>query len=242
MTSATRTSIGFIGPSGGKSPHYEPFKRLIPDEIDLDIRDLGVMRDQSLESLGGNRDQIVARAVELSVSAEWAGVLVPGAPVEIQNPGLFQALATSVHIPFSTALSACADALRAVGASRVLFLTPFNEHLNGLIRDHMGEEGFEASMADLGIDAYTDASKIGPDEVLAAAKRSLDAAGGAQAVYFQGAILDPLPVLARMERELGTRVMASNPTMLWSITSKLGLSYSIEGYGSLLEDWPKLVS
>ena len=85
MTSATRTSIGFIGPSGGKSPHYEPFKRLIPREIDLDIRDLGVMRDQSLESLGGHRDQIVARAVELSVSAGWAGVLVPGAPVSVRR-------------------------------------------------------------------------------------------------------------------------------------------------------------
>jgi maleate cis-trans isomerase len=241
MASATRTSIGFIGPSGGKSPHYAPFKRLIPDAIDLEIRDLGVMREGSLESLGAHRDQVVARAVELSVQAGWAGVLVPGAPVEIQNPGLFDALAGSVHIPFSTALSACADALRAVGASRVLFLTPFNDHLNELIRDHMGEAGFEATMADLSIGAYTDASKIGPDEVLAAAKRSLDAAGGAQAVYFQGAILDPLPVLARMEQELGVPVMASNPTMLWSITSKLGLSFRIPGYGSLLETWPPIV-
>ena len=97
--------------------------------------------------------------------ANWPGGLIGWLRLQ---PTRWLVVAVALYLGstlLSTALSACADALRAVGASRVLFLTPFNEHLNGLIRDHMGAAGFEASMADLGIGAYTDASKIGPDEV-----------------------------------------------------------------------------
>ena len=53
-----------------------------------------------------------------------------------------------------------------------------------------------------------------------------------------GAVLDPLAIIGDMERELGVPVIASNPAMLWSILSKLGRSYRIEGSGRLLAEWP----
>ena len=62
-----------------------------------------------------------------------------------------------------------------------------------------------------------------------------------QAIYFQGArSLDPLKVMERIEGALQTTVVASNPTMLWYMTSRLGMSFQIHGYGKLLKEWPKL--
>ena len=63
---------------------------------------------------------------------------------------------------------------------------------------------------------------------------------GADAIYFQGARLDPLPIIGRLEEKLGVPVIASNPAMLWHILSRLGVKCSIRGYGKLLENWPAL--
>ena len=63
---------------------------------------------------------------------------------------------------------------------------------------------------------------------------------GIDAIYFQGALLDPIKVLEKMEKELHVPIVASNPAMLWFILSKLGLSYKISGYGRLLSSWPAL--
>ena len=66
------------------------------------------------------------------------------------------------------------------------------------------------------------------------------AAGDVEALYFQGAVLNPLDVIDEMESEFGVPVVASNPAMLWSIASKLGRSFSIQGKGRLVREWPPL--
>ena len=58
------------------------------------------------------------------------------------------------------------------------------------------------------------------------------------AIYFQGATMDPLPIIQRLEIELNVPVIASNPAMFWSVLSKLGVTDSVKGYGKLLEGWP----
>ena len=59
-----------------------------------------------------------------------------------------------------------------------------------------------------------------------------------QAIYFQGATLDPLPIIQRLEDNLGVPVISSNTAMFWNILSKLGAKFSIKGYGKLLSAWP----
>ena len=73
--------------------------------------------------------------------------------------------------------------------------------------------------------------------MFALAEKSLAEVENVDAIYFQGAVLDPLKVLEKIERELKTTVVASNPAMLWFMLSKLGLTYHIQGYGKLLEEW-----
>jgi maleate cis-trans isomerase len=71
-------------------------------------------------------------------------------------------------------------------------------------------------------------------------KNNLDAKNPVDSIYFQGAVLDPIKVLEKIETDLGITVVASNPAMLWYIFSKLGFSYPVTGYGRLLREWPKL--
>jgi maleate cis-trans isomerase len=79
-----------------------------------------------------------------------------------------------------------------------------------------------------------------PDEVFELTKKNLAAVGKVDAIYFQGAVLDPIKVLDKVEAELKATVIASNPAMFWYVTSELGMNFPMRGYGRLLRDWPGL--
>ena len=49
---------------------------------------------------------------------------------------------------------------------------------------------------------------------------------------------DPLPIIQRLEDNLGIPVISSNTAMIWNILSKLGAKISIKCYGKLLSAWP----
>jgi maleate cis-trans isomerase len=69
-------------------------------------------------------------------------------------------------------------------------------------------------------------------------RQALEEVGAVDAIYFQGAVLDPLKVLDRIEDELRTIAIASNPAMLWDILSQLDRRAPLNGYGKLLAEWP----
>ena len=72
------------------------------------------------------------------------------------------------------------------------------------------------------------------------ARRAMAEQSQVDAIYFQGAVLDPMDCLEQMERELNLPVVASNPAMNWYMLSKLGLKHPRTGYGKLLSSWPPL--
>jgi maleate cis-trans isomerase len=174
---------------------------------------------------------------------DWQGLAVMGAPVQVENPGLIERIRAEVGIPVTSALESGAAALKAFGVRKALLLTPFDQRRNELLRDHLAGLGIEAllpkqaaekegaSISPQSADRYT------PEDVHAMAVNNFKDAQGAEAIYFQGAPLDPLTVWERLEQELGVPVVLSNPAMLWHILSLLGLRYNIPG-GRLLCEWP----
>ena len=237
MTDGT-LKIGFIKPGAGNT-HYDEFAAMIPAGIDLEMVELGVLRS-ALTDFAGRIDTIVERVAERTREYGWQGVIVPGAPVEVQNPGLRARLAETLDVPFTTALGAGERALRAYGASRILLLTPFDAYMNSLVVPHLEEAGFDVQLADLGFNSEQEAVDLDPSVVFDMARGAVQAADGVQALYFQGAVLNPLPVIDEMEAEFGLPIVASNPAMLWSVASQLGGSFSIEGKGKLVREWLSL--
>lgn len=237
MTVPARVKIGFVTPISSSSPHFEPFRALLPPEVEMEFDGLGIVRG-SLESLRGVGDLVVETSARLAREHAWQGVIVSGAPVEVFNPGLLAQLKDAVDVPVTTALESCVEAIKSLSANRVLLMTPFVESLNELIRDYLAACGVDAvSPADT-FDDYRDAVGVRPEDVRALTAKAFEANPEVDAIYFQGAVLDPLAVLDRLERDLTRPVVASNPAMLWFMLSKVGFSCSIPGYGRLLRDWP----
>jgi maleate cis-trans isomerase len=111
--------------------------------------------------------------------------------------------------------------------------------MNELICQHLDSKGVSAvaphPFKELGVP-----KRMGPDEVFELTEKSLAATDPVDAIYFQGAVLDPIKVLEKIETQLGMLTIASNPAMLWYVLSKLGLAYPMSGFGRLLREWPKL--
>lgn len=234
---AAPINIGFVSPGPATWPHYDGFMKLVPSFVKFDFHGLGLF-DESLYEITGKKQQIVDGVGALAAEKKWRAAILIGAPTEVMNPGLFDALIMALAIPVTTALGASVKALRRYGAKHLLLLTPFEQRLNGMIEEYLAEAGFTTSapksFANIG-----EAGRLGPQEVYDLTKQALAESGPVEAIYFQGAVLDPLQVLSRIETELKTTAIASNPAMLWDILSQLGQRAAIDGYGKLLADWPR---
>ncbi len=210
--------------------------KLVPDSVKFDFQGLGLF-GQSLYEIIGKKQEILRRVTELAAEKKWHAVILIGAPTEVMNPGLFAALKAVLQIPVTTALTASVHALQHYDAKRLLLLTPFETRLNGMIEEYLTDAGFSVrapkSFANIG-----EAGRLGPEAVYDLTKQALAEVGSVDAIYFQGAVLDPLPVLQQIENDLKITAIASNPAMLWEILSQLGRRAPIPGYGKLLADWP----
>ncbi len=229
-------NIGFISPGPPTWPHYDSFTALVPDFVQFDFHGLGLY-GQSLYEIAGKKAEIVYRISELALTKQWRAVIVIGAPTEVMNPGLLAELKAVLTIPVTTALSASVAALRKYSAKRLLLLTPFETRLNRMIEAYLTDAGFSVvaprSFANIG-----EAGRLQAEEVFQLTQQALSEVGAVEAIYFQGAVLDPLKVLNRIETELKTLAIASNPAMLWDILAQLGRRAPVTGYGRLLGEWP----
>jgi len=239
MPLLTKAKIGFIGSSAPSSPHHESFKAFIPKEIDFTF----VQEENgggSLYDARGKVDSLIGQTVALVEQHGWDGVIISGGPREVLNPGLWGRLSSALRVPVATALSSSVAALKVFSVRRVLLMTPVDDKLKGMYRDFLAEFGIEAIYPAQTLRAHTDAQKLTPGDVESMTKTTFMTQPGADAIYFQGALLDPIKVLDKMEVELNVPIVASNPAMLWFVLSKLGLSYRRAGYGKLLASWPAL--
>ena len=233
------TKIGFIGSSSPASPHHESFKAFIPKDIDFTfVQEAG--EKASLYDARGKVDALIGQVRELVAEHGWHGVIISGAPKEALNPGMWERVSAELRIPISLALRSSAAALKAFSAKRVLLMTPVDDQLKKLYRDYLAGFGIESFYPPQTLRAHTDAQKLTSADVEAMTRGALAQYPDVDAIYFQGALLDPIAILESLEAELKIPIVASNPAMLWLILSKLGLQYQITGYGKLLASWPKL--
>ncbi len=239
MAQTIQAKIGFVSPVSGASPHIESFRAVVPVGVHMDIDGLEFVRT-SFNDFRGKTGAVIEKVSELVRVNGWQGVFVGGAPLELMNPGMADELHRAIKVPVSTALESCVTALKAFSAKQFLLMTPFDDSMNLLIKDYLTKQGLTAISPPPLFKDYKDATKLGPEDVFSLTKKCVESVKDFQAIYFQGGVLDPLAVVERIEREISTPVVASNPAMLWNILSRLNLKFRVPGAGKLLEDWPAL--
>jgi maleate isomerase len=240
MDAGNKIHIGMLSPDTANRPHFQSFQKLLPSDVLLINEGLGLLRS-SYDDLARKSDEVIARAVEVVTKHQVRGLMLGGGFLTLFNPGLEAVVSTAIHRPVTAAVPAVTAAFNALSVKVLLLMTPFSTAMNTIIKSHFDSLGFKVYLGPPFEDRKPGASvELGSEALFQLVKEAFEKSPAAEAIYFQGATMDPLPIIQRLEDELGVTVVTSNQAMLWNILSQLGLRYSITGYGKLLSTWPVL--
>jgi maleate cis-trans isomerase len=229
--------IGILSPATPNRPHFKSLDNILPPGVSIAHEGLGLLGD-SYQDLAGKEDVIIGRAAELVRNHKVAGLMLTGGFVTLFNPGIEAKVASAIGLPVVSAISSAVAALTAFGAKSALLMTPFDRASNESIKSHVDNLGFTLHLGPAFDGRIPGTSlNLSPDQLFDLVKETFTK-NPAQAIYFQGATMDPLPIIQRIEDALAVPVITSNSAMIWNLLSKLGLKYSVKGYGRLVAEWP----
>lgn len=238
MTAAKIIHLGLLSPATPNKPHFKHVDALLPLGVTLIHEGLGLL-GEAYQDLAGKADVVIAKAEDFVARNKVDGLVLTGGFIGLFNPGIDVKVSEAIKLPVATAVSSAVAALRVYKAKSVLLMTPFDAKSDAVIKDHLSALGFsvhlgpafEGRKAGSGVDLTS-------DQLFDLVVKTYRSYAPADAIYFQGATMDPLPIIQRLEDTLNIPVIASNPAMFWNILSKLGVKDSVKGYGRLLDAWP----
>ncbi len=239
MTTNRNITLGLLSPATPNKPHFKHVDALLPPGVSLIHEGLGLLGD-AYQDLADKADVVIAKANDFVARNKVDGVVLTGGFIGLFNPGIDIKVNEAIKLPVATAVSSAVAALQIYKAKSVLLMTPFDAKSDAVIKDHLNGLGFtvhfgpafEGRKAGSGVD-------LTPDELFDLVVKTYRSFARPDAIYFQGATMDPLPIIQRLEDALKVPVIASNPAMFWSVLSRLGVKDSVQGYGRLLSDWPQ---
>jgi maleate cis-trans isomerase len=160
---------------------------------------------------------------EAEISAVAFGCTAPSA---VSPRAEMEALMSraAAGLPAATAAAAVVDALGALGAKRVVLMSPFSPAVTQHEARFMEQEGLQVlSQHSLGHGTYRPGVKLAihriPPSEVCEAVLTIDH-GNADAIVLSGTNLVTFPVLQEIERRTGKPVVSSNQALLWSTLRK----------------------
>ena len=241
MTPEKQTVIGYLGGRDARGAQFDSLEPLLPSGVALETEPLDLWRDPPKDPKQGE-NTYVESAIELASGHEWDCVALTGTPNEVLYPTALARIREALGKPTTASLAASVAALRALGVKRTLLLTPFDAAMNQGVTQLFAAADVEAVLPTSVFGSIDEAGALDADGVHAYTREAFEAAANVEAVCFQGARLNPLPILDRLEADLGVPVVASNPSMLWQLLSELGRRHQLPKGGRLLREWPQPVS
>jgi len=158
-------------------------------------------------------------------SASWLGI--------DRDESLCAAVTDRTGVPATTSTLACIDAVRAIGARRVGFVTPYTEEVQARIGEVWNAVGIAChAERHLGLRDNFSFGEV-PPETIAAMIRAV-AAEGAEAVIVLCTNLDGAALAAKLESELDIAVLDSVAVTLWRTMALAGADPGI------LSDWGRV--
>jgi maleate cis-trans isomerase len=238
MINSQAVQIGILSPATPNRPHFKSLDNILPEGVSIAHEGLGLL-GESYQDLAGKTGRIVELAQNFVERHAVRGLMVTGGFVTLFNPGLEEKVAAVVKLPVVSAVSSAVAALRTLRAKTVLLMTPFDAASDAVIKAHLDGLGFTVYLGPPFENRKAGAAvNLSRDELFALVEKTFKANLRTDAIYFQGATMDPLPIIQRLEDALAVPVITSNTAMLWNVLSKLGLRYAVTDYGKLLAQWP----
>lgn len=235
----SRAKLGVIVPPTNTANEAE-WNRMVPEGVTVHTARMPLHTDttsahgkKSLYDDVGKFSRDLAQAgVSVVAYGCTAGSMVT--PME-QLPDFMR---KEIGLPAVTTAQSLVAALRALGVKKVAAATPYHDALNDHEIHFLADQGIETvAMRGLGIGAngpaeYRLIARVPLDQVYAHARGAFHA--DADALLISCTDFATLPLIERLEREIGKPVVTSNQATFWAALRAAGVDDRIDGCGALL--------
>ena len=234
-----RARIGYTSPPYLTETFPYEFYKMVPEGVTLVLTTLAIKQ---------LTEQETTRSVEMTLEAAramgQAGVdimVFGGVPLNLSlgYDGLEETLRKTekeIGVPVTSSITAQVNALRAVGAQKLVLLHPFKdpegfhaEYVTHYGFDLLGFRGAQKTVADL--------ATISQDEVKALAEALYREHPDADTLYIPAPHWGIIELIEPLEQELGVNVVIAIQAIVWETLRRSGVNDRINGYGRLLRDF-----
>ncbi len=232
----TRARIGLMVPSGNAICEAELHAMLPPGVVALITRlelrgsseaELSKMLDRLEEAAGLLAD---ARPRLIGFHCTAVSTFAPERAGEIPAR-----MTRATGLPAVTTADAILAALEALGAKRILLVTPYIAAVHEREIAFLAAHGCAVVGGDMmGINTNAEMAQIPPEAIAAQARGAARAAPGADACFISCTAIRSAGVIEALETEIGMPVITSNQVMAWHVLRRLGLQDQPKGFGRLM--------
>jgi maleate cis-trans isomerase len=230
-----KARIGYLSPSVFEIP--SDWSDILPAGFTLVSTGLNVSAhtpeefDRAIESLESSLSVFVAEEADC--------ILLAGITVAVQRgyraeEELVARLTQSLGLPVTTSLYANAEALKHVGARKIVVATAYLERINQALKRYFEDAGFEVlGIRGLGVANPVGQAKLPEDASYQVARGVFGEHPEADAVLVHGR-WSSLAHVERLERETDRPVVASTAASLWWVLKTLDIKLPLDGFGQIL--------
>jgi maleate cis-trans isomerase len=229
--------FGLVTPSSNTTQEPE-FTTALPASVSLHTgrvayRDITPEeQDRCVLELESESRKLADAEVGVIVFAATAPTLAKGKGYDRE---LIKRMEDAAGRPATTAATAFVDALNALGIRRIALGQPWSKTMEKPMVAFMQAHGFEIVHSEtVGIVSGVELGRIGPERAYELGRNS--DRPEAQAVVMPGGNWIAMPMIERLERDLGKPVLCNNAVSIWAGLRMLKWRGGVAGYGTLLRD------
>ena len=230
----SRARIGLLLPSGNQAAEPQ-FNAMLPAGVSLHTTRLKLTGSSEADLLA--MTEKVDDAAALAADSQADLVLFHCTAVSTFSVELEQSIKARVAKasgrPSALTSEAIVAALRALGAQRIVMLSPYPEHINAREAAFFRTFGFEiVGLGGLDCKDANAMMAVTPDRWIDFARAARDP--HADAYLLSCTTVRTAEVAAELERTLERPVITSNTAAVWYCLRQLGIGDRVKGFGRLL--------
>ena len=229
--------FGLLTPSSNTTQEPE-FYAALPPTVSLHTgrvtyRDITPQeQERCVLELEAESRKLADAAVDVIVFAATAPTLAKGKGYDRE---LIKRMEDASGRPATTAATAFVDALNRLGVTKIAIGAPWSKIMDKPMVEFMEASGFKVVHSEVvGFVASIELGRVGPETAYELAHRT--DRPEAEAIVMPGGNWASMPVIERLENELGKPILVNNAVSLWAGLRLLDRNDSIPGYGRLLRD------
>lgn len=237
-----RGKIGFVNPTAVYDTPAPEFDRILPDGFLMLVRSLNIrnLLPEEFEKAWGAYREAALDLVDCDADVIIAG----GSPVmTLQGSDGDQRLVADLRgicgVPVTTLLSAEREAVQALGACRIVLVSPFVEEINRQRALYFSAHGIEVlGYQGVGITHNVEITRLTSDVPYRMAKELVKKHPEAEAAVMTCPRWPVADILEPFEADTGRSAVTPVQAALWKSFLLLEQRVSLPGFGKLLRESP----